>query len=367
MMKHTDLHFRYLFRLISSSAILYTEMIMADEIVNNQMEKEKLSEILHFYQPNTKSKGLTILQIGGNNPTIIQKACSLALPYNYDGINLNVGCPSAIVAGDNEMGVALMKKEKLVKQICEAMLESTSNSDLTHGVSVKCRIGVDDYDSYENLANFISTVGSSGVKRFQIHARKALLGLDPKTNRRFAPLDYERVYKLVQDFPDYEFILNGGIDSLESVSTHLDKCHGIMVGRACVNHPYLWSKVDSLLGYEDQKLSRGEILDKYIEYCKNYENNIRSILKTKSEKLNLVAALTAPVYNLFCGEEGNEKYQRVLKRATHQVTSAVTAINAAKLHISQNVLSSLSAQPLSLQVVYEKAPSKSGPRNRRIV
>ena len=142
-----------------------------------------------------------------------------------------------------------------------------------------------------------------------------------------------------------------------------------MVGRACVNHPYLWRKIDSLLGYEEHKertLSRGDILNQYIEYCAKFEN-IHSTNVRQAPMQRSVSAMTAPVYNLFCGEEGSDKFQRVLKRASIQVTSAVTAINAAKLQIPLEVMSSLSAQPISSLVVFEKAPSKTGPSNRRIV
>ena len=65
-------------------------------------------------------------------------------------------------------------------------------------ITVKCRIGVDDLDSYELLKTFIATVAASGVDHFIIHARKALLqGLNPAQNRRVPPLKYETVYCLV--------------------------------------------------------------------------------------------------------------------------------------------------------------------------
>jgi tRNA-dihydrouridine synthase A len=47
---------------------------------------------------------------------------------------------------------------------------------------VKCRLGVDDVDKWENIVHFIKTVSEKGgVNKFIIHARKAFLkGLDPK-------------------------------------------------------------------------------------------------------------------------------------------------------------------------------------------
>lgn len=49
MMAHTDRHFRYMFRLLSSSAVLYTEMIMSDVIVNHADNKFKLDQLLEYH------------------------------------------------------------------------------------------------------------------------------------------------------------------------------------------------------------------------------------------------------------------------------------------------------------------------------
>ena len=49
-------------------------------------------------------------------------------------------------------------------------------------VTVKCRLGVDDVDTWDDIVNFIKIVSEKGgVRKFIIHARKAFLkGLDPK-------------------------------------------------------------------------------------------------------------------------------------------------------------------------------------------
>jgi tRNA-dihydrouridine synthase A len=99
------------------------------------------------------------------------------------------------VSGDGCFGAALMKNPKLVAEIMGAI-----NGAVTIPTSVKCRIGVDDLDSYELLHEFINTVSNApngGVKHFIIHARKALLnGLSPAQNRSIPPLKYDVVYRL---------------------------------------------------------------------------------------------------------------------------------------------------------------------------
>lgn len=86
-------------------------------------------------------------------------------------------------------------------------------------VTVKCRLGVDDLDKYENVHNFITVVSTQGgVKKFIIHARKCLLnGLSPKDNRTIPPLKYDWVLRLKQDFPHLDFVINGGFTTIEMV------------------------------------------------------------------------------------------------------------------------------------------------------
>eukprot|EP00826_Nyctotherus_ovalis_P011845 TRINITY_DN13083_c0_g1_i4.p1 TRINITY_DN13083_c0_g1~~TRINITY_DN13083_c0_g1_i4.p1 ORF type:complete len:109 (+),score=24.98 TRINITY_DN13083_c0_g1_i4:458-784(+) len=86
-----------------------------------------------------------------------------------------------------------MKDPSRVAEVVEEMVKASGGVPVT----VKCRLGVDDNDSYEELNEFITTVSKAGVKHFIVHARKALLkGLNHKENRNIPSLKYEWVYKL---------------------------------------------------------------------------------------------------------------------------------------------------------------------------
>nr|XP_029118082.1 uncharacterized protein LOC105036698 [Elaeis guineensis] len=128
-----------------------------------------------------------VLQIGGSNLENLAKAAELANAYSFDEINLNCGCPSGKVAGHGCFGARLMLDPKFV---ADAMSAIAANCGVP--VSVKCRIGVDDRDSYDELCDFVYTVVSnSPTRHFIIHARKALLsGLSPAENRKVPPLKY---------------------------------------------------------------------------------------------------------------------------------------------------------------------------------
>lgn len=110
---------------------------------------------LHF-RPSGCLTSLFSSQIGGSDTTDVREACRLARPYKYDAINLNCGCPSEKVAGKGAFGAALMRSPSLVKDLCLAMKDGAGDDT---PITVKCRIGVDNDDSYEQLATFVEEVG----------------------------------------------------------------------------------------------------------------------------------------------------------------------------------------------------------------
>jgi len=241
MMDYTDKHQRYLQRLLSKQTVLYTEMVTTMALVRSGNSQRFLRAELDTEDP-------LVLQLGGSDVAEMKEAAKLAQEYGYKEINLNVGCPSEKVSGAGCFGAVLYLNPQLVAQLALSVAEATGTP-----ATVKCRIGVDNHETYEELCNFIRTVSeTAGVAHFIVHARIAVLGkkFTPKDNRSIPPLKYDVVYKLIQDFPHLKFTLNGGVGSIEQVQTLLAQqplLHGVMVGRAVVNDPFGWSKADSLL------------------------------------------------------------------------------------------------------------------------
>ncbi len=253
MMDRTDRHERFFLRSLSKKAYLYTEMINANAVLfGNQNELLKFNECEHPLA----------IQLGGNDPIKLSEAASISESYGYDEINLNIGCPSAKVRNGN-FGAILMKKPNLVAK-CVRAIKNKVNIPVT----VKCRIGVDDMDEEEDLNTFIKKVGDAGCKVFIVHARKAWLkGLSPKENRNIPPLNYERVYKLKNQFPDLEIVINGGLETIEDTKKHLLKVDGVMMGRKAYENPFQLTKVDHLIyGMPFIPKTREEVLLKMIPY-----------------------------------------------------------------------------------------------------
>ena len=285
MMGVTTSSARYMYRLISKEAVLFTEMIASQALHRGNFKKMLRKESI---------ESPVILQVGGSDVNLLKYSTELANQYNYQGINLNVGCPSKKVS-QGKMGACLMKEATLVKQCLEGMMSETSMD-----VSLKCRIGVDEFDSYEFFKSFISTVIESGIKIIFIHARKAYLkGLDPKRNRTLPPLKYDFVYKIKKEFPHIKFIINGGLDNIDDCLDQLNYLDGVMVGRSIQSNPFFLEDVDSkFYNLRKIEINRSFVVKKYFDYVK--------------ENIDLISTyeLLSPLLALCFGVPGSKKFKQ---------------------------------------------------------
>lgn len=215
------------------------------------------------------------IQLGGSDINDLVECSKMSEQRGYDEINLNVGCPSDRVQ-KGKFGACLMLEPNLVGDCLKNMQDAVSIP-----VSIKCRLGIDENISYEFLYNFISIVKESGINIFIIHARNGILsGLSPRQNRNIPPLKYDYVYKLKEDFPELEIIINGGIKSLEESKTHLKKVDGVMIGRAAYDNPFMLKDIESNFYNIDSCVeSKKEILNKYLEYVEMQLKNGHNLSK----------------------------------------------------------------------------------------
>ena len=230
MMDWTDRHCRYLLRLVTQRALLYTEMVTTGALLHGDRQR---------FLGHDDAEHPLALQLGGSNPAELAECANMGADYGYDEVNLNVGCPSDRVQS-GRFGACLMAEPELVADCVAAM-----NAAVSVPVTVKTRIGIDDCDSFDELAHFIGCVQAAGCKTFIIHARKAYLqGLSPKENRTVPPLNYDFAYRIKQLFPELVIILNGGIERLDEAEKHLQRVDGVMLGRAAYHNPYVLAQAD---------------------------------------------------------------------------------------------------------------------------
>jgi tRNA-dihydrouridine synthase A len=305
MLDWTDRHCRYFLRLISQHAMLYTEMLTTGAIIHGDSDYHLQMDA--FEHP-------VALQLGGSNPQDLATAAKMAAQYSYAEINLNCGCPSDRV--QNGMFGAVMMKDAQITANCVAAMRDAVDVPVT----VKHRIGVDDYDSYEFLRDFVGTVAQSGCEVFLVHARKAWLkGLSPKQNREIPELNYASVYQLKKDFPQLDIIINGGVTTIEQSLAHLQHLDGVMVGREAYSNPYLLATVDqAIYGSTDPIKTREAIADEFLHYVDNE--------LSKGTKLN---AMTRHILGLFHGMHGARLFRRHISENAFKPAAGIDVLTAA--------------------------------------
>ncbi|WP_372619924.1 tRNA dihydrouridine(20/20a) synthase DusA [Alteromonas stellipolaris] len=257
MLDWTDRHCRYFLRLLSKHSLLYTEMVTTGAIIYGK------GDYLGFNQEEHP----VALQLGGSNPDHMAKCAVLAQERGYDEVNINVGCPSDRVK-NGSFGACLMAQPEIVADNVRAM-----QAVVDIPVTVKCRIGIDDMDEYEDFARFVDIVADAGCDTFIVHARKAWLqGLSPKENRDIPPLNYPRVHMLKEAHPRLSISINGGVKTLADTQEQLKYVDGVMMGREVYANPYILGNVDAeIFGDESvQPISRRDVvlkMQQYIEAC----------------------------------------------------------------------------------------------------
>lgn len=324
MMDVTDRHWRALARLISRRATLYTEMVVDRTLIFNEAARD--FELRLPRLPDGVQHSPVVLQLGGSVPEELAAAAKLAAGYGYDEVNLNCGCPSPKVAGKGCFGAALMRHPSTVADACRRMAAELPDGT---SVTVKCRLGVDDDDSYEQLVNFVRTVSEvGGVRHFIVHARKAILsGLSPAQNRSVPPLRHELVYQLREDFPALTFSINGGIREVDDVCAHLARgAHGVMVGRGCMDSPWAALRDVDTEVYGDwsrplegpQALTRRNVLAAYIEYAEG----------EAAAQGTPTRVLVKPLLNLFYCEPKGKIFRRTIDTLLKDPSVAIATVIA---------------------------------------
>jgi tRNA-dihydrouridine synthase A len=309
MMDWTDRHDRYFLRLIAPHVLLYTEMVTSQALIYGDVPRH-----LSFHP----AEHPIALQLGGSDPKQLAECAKLGQSYGYDEINLNVGCPSERVQS-GRFGACLMLEPQLVAE-CVAAMQAVVSIPVT----IKCRIGVDNQDSYNELANFIKVVSHAGCKTFIIHARKAWLnGLSPKENREVPPLQYESVYQLKQDYPELTIIINGGIKTLADIDNHLQKVDGVMIGREAYTNPYFLAEIEKTYFGNENTLSRTDVIHSLLPYVSHQlANGVK------------LSSITRHVLGLFQNQKGARIWRRYLSEHAYKVGADIDVLLNALASVS---------------------------------
>ncbi len=291
-MDWTDRHCRFFHRLLSPNVRLYTEMVTTGAILHGDRER-----FLRF----DDSQHPIALQLGGSDAQDLAFSAKAGAQYGYDEINLNCGCPSDRVQS-GRFGACLMREPSHVADCVEAM-----NKAVDIPVSVKCRIGIDDEDSFEFLDKFVGEIADRGCKTFVIHARKAWLkGLSPKENREVPPLDYERVRKIKAKYSQLRIILNGGLTTIGGIKAA--GVDGAMIGREAYQNPWFLTEIEREIFGNAATRSRDTVVLKMVDYAREQ----RKLFDTP------IKSITRHMIGLYHELPGAKAWRRALSTLPHE-------------------------------------------------
>ena len=290
MLDCTDRHERYFLRLLSKHILLYSEMVTTNALLHTDPD---------MFLRHQEFESPAVLQLGGSNPADLAKCSKMVEESGFQEVNLNCGCPSDRVQNGN-FGACLMKDKNLVADCFKAMQDAVSIP-----VSIKCRIGVDEFDSWEFFRDFIGTIADAGCRVFIIHARKAWLkGLSPKENREVPPLNYDTVHRLKAEMPQLNISINGGIKTLDQTLELLQDLDGVMVGREAYENPWFLRDADERI-FNDANAAKPEsrkaLLEAYLPY-----------VEMETARGTPATILVRHLYGLFNGKPGARKYRQYL-------------------------------------------------------
>ena len=306
MMDWTDRHCRYVHRLFSPHALLYTEMIVAKAILRGDRAR------LLAHDP---AEHPLALQLGGSDPGELAEAAAIGEAAGFAEINLNCGCPSDRVR-DGAFGACLMLEPATVAE-CVARMRAAVRVPVT----VKCRIGVDAHDDYRFFETFAAAQADAGVAALIVHARQAILGgLSPKENREIPPLRYEVAYRLKRERPALVVVLNGGIADAAAVREHLRHgVDGVMLGRAAYHRPALLAEIEaSVLDPASRAPAPQEVLAAIVAYAR------REI--AGGTRLH---SITRHLHGLVTGTDGARAWRRFLSDLAQRADADADTLAAA--------------------------------------
>lgn len=261
----TDIAFRTMISKYSKNRqnkdeiVFWTEFVAADGLCDKHARK-KLSHILRFKDGERP----IVAQVFGANPDNMKKACQYIASLDFDGIDINMGCPDKSVVAQGA-GSALIKNPELASKIIRAAQEGIKNAGKNIPVSVKTRVGFNK----EEINDWIGELVKEDIQTLTVHLRT-------KKEMSKVPANWSHVDKIKKIIKKSKknilFICNGDIKDMKEAREKITKygCDGVMIGRGVFGNPWFFDE-------QKKDISTKEKLDALVEHTKLFEKELGGI------------------------------------------------------------------------------------------
>jgi len=247
---YTDQPFRRICKECGAD-VMVSEMVSADGIIR----KQQMTLAYLDFQPEEKPLGV---QLFGSEPATLAQAAEAVLNYEFDFVDLNMGCPVKKVTKRGAGGALMADLDKSAKIVRAVRNILPSEFPL----SVKFRSGIDF--EHLNFLDFGKAVQDAGADFVILHPRTVKQGFTGSSN-------WEHISLLKQKL-NIPVIGNGDIKSVADGLKMFEQtgCASVMIGRGALGQPWLFRQLKDAFAKEEitiptpgQKL---EIIFRHLDY-----------------------------------------------------------------------------------------------------
>ncbi len=218
----TDWAFRQIIIQAGRPDVFFTEFISADGICAIGCEKFKGE--LYF----TENERPIVVQFFSANPDSMYRCAQLAQELDFDGIDINMGCPDRSVEKQGG-GAALIKDPELAVKIIKETIRGAGKLP----VSVKTRLGYNEIDH-----DWPKRLLDTGIVALTIHGRT-------RKEMSKVPAHWDEIGKVAEMAKTSRVLVigNGDVTDMNDMCEKAKKYNldGIMVGRGIFQNPWFFS------------------------------------------------------------------------------------------------------------------------------
>jgi tRNA-dihydrouridine synthase B len=222
---YSDLPFRSLCRELGS-ALSYTEFINTRDVLS------KRHPLLPRRLAYLEEERPVIYQIFDSEPERLLKAAQMLQEHKPDIIDINMGCSVPKISGRGA-GAGLLREPQKIAQIFSLLTHS-----LDVPVTGKIRLGWDD--DQRNYLEIARIVEDNGGALLAVHARTRCQGFRGEA-------EWEAIGEIKQAV-SIPVVANGDVRTVADIVRikQVTGCEAVMIGRAAVGNPWIFSRLDRL-------------------------------------------------------------------------------------------------------------------------